>query len=77
MKAVVLMATPYPKSLHGKGEKWIAQHVARPDDSVKHSQPRSQHALAAWRQWISSWERSRGCGFRYREGGEPRAEHSN
>ena len=42
MKAVVLMATPYPKSLHGKGEKWIAQHVARPDDSVKHSQPRSQ-----------------------------------
>ena len=24
MKAVVLMATPYPKSLHGKGEKWIA-----------------------------------------------------
>ena len=26
MNAVVLMATPCPKSLHGKGEKWIAQH---------------------------------------------------
>ncbi len=50
MNAVVLMATPCPKSLHGKGEKWIAQHLAGPDDSVKHSQPRSQHALAAWRQ---------------------------
>ena len=24
MNAVVLMATPCPKSLHGKGEKWIA-----------------------------------------------------
>ena len=24
MKALVLMATPCPKSLHGKGEKWIA-----------------------------------------------------
>ena len=42
MKAVVLKATPCPESLHGKGEKWIAQHVARPDDSVQHSQPRSQ-----------------------------------
>ena len=30
MKAVVLMATPCPKSLHGKGEKWIAQHFAGP-----------------------------------------------
>ena len=25
MKAVVLMATPCPKTLHGKGEKWIAR----------------------------------------------------
>ena len=24
---VVLMATPYPKSLHGKGEKWIARNI--------------------------------------------------
>ena len=24
INAVVLMATPCPKSLHGKGEKWIA-----------------------------------------------------
>ena len=27
MSAVVLMASPCPKSLHGKGEKWIAQHL--------------------------------------------------
>ena len=27
MKAVVLMATPCPKSLHGKGEKWIARNI--------------------------------------------------
>ena len=26
-KAVVLMATPCPKSLHGKGEKWIARNI--------------------------------------------------
>ena len=26
MKAVVPMATRCPKSLHGKREKWIAQH---------------------------------------------------
>ena len=25
MKAVVLMATPCPKSLHGKGEKWYQE----------------------------------------------------
>ena len=25
MNAVVLMATPCPESLHGKGEKWIAR----------------------------------------------------
>ena len=30
MTAEVLMATPCPKSLHGKGEKWIAQHFAGP-----------------------------------------------
>ena len=30
MNAVGLMATPCPKSLHGKGEKWIAQHLAGP-----------------------------------------------
>ena len=27
MNAVVLMATPCPKSLHGKGEKWIARTI--------------------------------------------------
>ena len=27
MKAVVLMATPCPKSLHGKGEKCIARNI--------------------------------------------------
>ena len=27
MKAVVLMATPCPKSLHGKGENWIACNI--------------------------------------------------
>ena len=27
MKAVVLMATPCPKSLHGKGEKWIGRNI--------------------------------------------------
>ena len=27
MKAVVLMATPCPKSLHGKGLKWIGGEV--------------------------------------------------
>ena len=30
MKAVVLMATPFPKSLHDKAEKWIAQRCAGP-----------------------------------------------
>ena len=30
MKTVVLMATPCPKSLHGKGEKWIAPILAGP-----------------------------------------------
>ena len=29
MEAVVLMATPGPKSLHGKGVKWIAQLLKR------------------------------------------------
>ena len=27
VNAVVLMATPCPKSLHGKGEKWIARNI--------------------------------------------------
>ena len=27
MKAVVFMATPCPKSLHGKGEEWIARNI--------------------------------------------------
>ena len=27
MNAVVLMATACPKSLHGKGEKWIARNI--------------------------------------------------
>ena len=27
MNAVVLMATPCPKSLAGKGEKWIARNI--------------------------------------------------
>ena len=27
MKTVVLIATPCPKSLHGKGEKWIARNI--------------------------------------------------
>ena len=33
MKAVVLMATPCPKSLHGKGEKWIARIILQGLDS--------------------------------------------
>ena len=33
MKAVVLMATPCPKSLHGKGEKWIARNILQGLDS--------------------------------------------
>ena len=33
MKAVVLMATPCPKSLHGKGEKWIARNILQGVDS--------------------------------------------
>ena len=31
MNAVVLMATPCPKSLHGKGEKWIARNILSED----------------------------------------------
>ena len=27
INAVVLMATPCPKSLHGKGEMWIARNI--------------------------------------------------
>ena len=34
MNAVVLMATPCPKSLHGKGEKWIARNILQGLDSV-------------------------------------------
>ena len=30
MNAVVLMATPCPQSLHGKGEKWIARGSSPP-----------------------------------------------
>ena len=33
MNAVVLMATPCPKSLHGKGEKWIARNMLQGLDS--------------------------------------------
>ena len=33
MNAVVLMATPCPKSLHGKGEKWIARNILQCLDS--------------------------------------------
>ena len=33
MKAVVLMATTCPKSLHGKGEKWIARNILQGLDS--------------------------------------------
>ena len=29
MKTVVLMATPCPKSLHGKGEKWTIIYCSR------------------------------------------------
>ena len=29
MKAEVLVATPCPKSLHGKGEKWIARNILK------------------------------------------------
>ena len=35
MNAVVLMATPCPKSLHGKGEKWIARNILKTDDVLK------------------------------------------
>ena len=31
--AAVLMATPCPKSLHGKGEKWIARNILQGLDS--------------------------------------------
>ena len=34
MNAVVLMATPCPKSLHGKGEKWISTTVSRSVQNV-------------------------------------------
>ena len=33
MNAVVLMATPCPKSLHGRGEKWIARNMLQGLDS--------------------------------------------
>ena len=33
LNAVVLMATPCPKSLHGKGEKWIARNILQGLDS--------------------------------------------
>ena len=33
MNAVVLVATPCPKSLHGKGEKWIARNILQGLDS--------------------------------------------
>ena len=33
MNAVVLMATPCPKSLHGKGDKWIARNILQGLDS--------------------------------------------
>ena len=33
VKAVIIMATPCPKSLHGKGEKWIARTIWQGLDS--------------------------------------------
>ena len=33
INAVVLMATPCPKSLHGNGEKWIARNILQGLDS--------------------------------------------
>ena len=33
LKAVGLMATPCPKSLHGKGEKWIALRMLKSDET--------------------------------------------
>ena len=38
MNAEVLMATPCPKSLHGKGEKWIAHNILQGLDSLAYLQ---------------------------------------
>ena len=35
MKAVIIVATPCPKSLHGKGEKWIARKHSQVLDSCQ------------------------------------------
>ena len=43
MNAVVLMATPCPKSLHGKGEKWIARNILQGLDSRQPMPGQSVH----------------------------------
>ena len=33
MKAAIIVATPCPESLHGKGKKWIARNIQQGLDS--------------------------------------------
>ena len=53
MNAVVLMATPCPKSLHGKGEKWIARNMYHyhitSGEPVRISRPRRRGPLIGQR----------------------------
>ena len=45
MNAVVLMATPCPKSLHGKGEKGIARNIQQGLDSPQPMTARERWVL--------------------------------
>ena len=47
MNAVVLMATPCPKSLHGKGEKWIARMIKQK------ARPKGVNLKVRWRAKVA------------------------
>ena len=55
MNAVVLMATPCPKSLHGKGEKWIAHNMlleGETENTGVCTKERKGVAAEAERRWV-------------------------
>ena len=58
MNDVVLMATPCPKSLHGKGERWIARNILQGLDS------RQPMTAMTWVYFILFFEKRAGdfCG---------------
>ena len=58
LNAVVPMATPCPKSLHGKREKWIARNILQGDDDVYYYRAsRESVSFSPFPAKISVWQR--------------------